>query len=107
MAEFALTPKQQEAQEVLNGPATHVMLAGGSRSGKTFLIVRKQVQRRLKAPGSRGAILRFRLGHVRQSIMHDTFPAVMSKCFPDVPYDLNKSELFVKFPGGGDRKSVV
>lgn len=102
MAEFALTPKQQEAQEVLNGPATHVMLAGGSRSGKTFLIVRKQVQRRLKAPGSRGAILRFRLGHVRQSIMHDTFPAVMSKCFPDVPYDLNKSELFVKFPGGGE-----
>jgi hypothetical protein len=71
-------------------------------SGKTFLIVRKQVQRRLKAPGSRGAILRFRLGHVKQSVVLDTFPAVMSKCFPGVPYDLNKSDLYATFPGGSE-----
>jgi hypothetical protein len=102
VAEFALTAKQQEAQEILNGPAKHVLLAGGSRSGKTFLIVRKQIQRRLKAPGSRGAILRFRLGHVKQSIVMDTFPAVMSKCFPDISYDLNKSDLFATFPGGSE-----
>lgn len=102
MGEFALTQKQAEAQEILNGPAQHVMLAGGSRSGKTFLIVRKQIQRRLKAPGSRGAILRFRFGHVKQSIVHDTFPRVMSLCFPQVPYDLNKSDWFVRFPGGAE-----
>ena len=41
MADFTLTAKQQEAQEILNGPAKHILLAGGSRSGKTFLIVRK------------------------------------------------------------------
>lgn len=102
MAEFTLTAKQTEAQEVLNGPATHVMLAGGSRSGKTFQIIRKQVQRRLKAPGSRGAVLRFRLGHVKQSVVMDTFPSVMSKCFPDVPYELNKSDLYAVFPGGSE-----
>ena len=102
MAEFALTPKQQEAQEILNGPAKHIMLAGGGRSGKTLQIIRKQVQRRLKAPGSRGAVLRFRLGHVRQSIVHDTFPTVMTKCFPQIGYDLNKSELFATFPGGSE-----
>lgn len=102
MAEFKLTERQGEAQEILNGPATHVLLAGGSRSGKTFQIIRKQVQRRLKAPGSRGAVLRFRTGHVRQSIVLDTFPTVMSKCFPGVEYDLNKSDLFATFPGGSE-----
>lgn len=102
MDEFRLTSKQAHAQEILNGPARHVMLAGGSRSGKTFLIVRKQVQRRLKAPGSRGAVLRFRFGHVKQSIVHDTFPAVMQKCFPGIPYELNKSDWFATFPGGSE-----
>lgn len=102
MAEFTLTERQSQAQEVLNGLATHVMLAGGSRSGKTFQIIRKQVQRRLKAPGSRGAVLRFRTGHVRQSIVLDTFPTVMQKCFPGIEYDLNKSDLFATFPGGSE-----
>jgi hypothetical protein len=102
MADFALTDRQTMAQEILNGPATHVMLAGGSRSGKTFQIIRKQVQRRLKAPGSRGAVLRFRTGHVRQSIVLDTFPTVMQKCFPGIEYDLNKSDLFATFPGGSE-----
>lgn len=102
MDEFELTERQEMAQEILNGPATHILLAGGSRSGKTFLTIRKQVQRRLKAPGSRGAVLRFRTGHVRQSIVLDTFPTVMSKCFPGVEYELNKSDLFATFPGGSE-----
>ena len=102
MADFALTEKQQAAQEILNGQATHVMLAGGSRSGKTFLTVRKIVQRALKAPNSRHAILRFRLGHVKQSIVYDTFPTVMRKCFPNIDYDLNKGDLFATFPGGSE-----
>lgn len=102
MAEFELTERQAQAQEVLNGTATHIMLAGGSRSGKTFLTIRKQIQRRLKAPGSRGAVLRFRLGHVKQSIVLDTFPTVMAKCFPGVEYDLNKSDLYATFPGGSE-----
>lgn len=102
MAEFALSEKQQEAQDILNGPAKHVMGAGGSRSGKTFQIVRKIVQRALKAPTSRHAILRFRLGHVRQSIVQDTFPTVMTKCFPGVDYDLNKSDMYVRLPGASE-----
>lgn len=103
MAEFKLTKKQEEAQEMLNGPAKHVMLAGGSRSGKTFLIVRKIIQRRLKAPGSRGVILRFRFGHVKNSIMLDTFPKVMSVCFRGVPYDINQTLGYATFPGGSEQ----
>lgn len=99
---FVLTEKQQQAQEKLNGPARHVLLEGGSRSGKTLLAVRKIVQRALKAPGSRHLIARFRLSHVRQSIAHDTLPKVMSLCFPGVPYEINKSELFAQFPGNSE-----
>ena len=102
MGSFHLTAKQSEAQEILNGPAQHVMLAGGSRSGKTLLIVRKIVQRALKAPGSRHAILRFRFGHVKQSIVHDTFPRVMELCFPGIEADLNKSDWFATLPGGSE-----
>jgi predicted phage terminase large subunit-like protein len=102
MQTFKLTAKQEQANALLASPATHIMLAGGSRSGKTFLIIRAKVIRRLKAPGSRGATLRFRFGHVKQSIVHDTFPKVMQLCFPQVKYELNKSDWFATFPGGSE-----
>jgi len=102
MASFKLTARQEQANELLASDATHIMLAGGSRSGKTLLIIRAQVVRRLKAPGSRGAVLRFRFGHVKQSIIHDTFPKVMKLCFPKVDYELNRSDWFATFPGGSE-----
>lgn len=95
---FGLTDKQKEAQAVLNSPAKHVMLEGGSRSGKSFVIVRNLCVRALKAPKSRHAILRFRFKHCKESIGLDTLPAVMSKCFPEVPYNLNKSDWYATLP---------
>lgn len=62
------------------------MLFGGSRSGKTFLMVRAIVVRALAAPGSRHVILRFRFNAVMASIGVDTLPKVMELCFPGVPY---------------------
>lgn len=98
--EFALTPRQKEANRVLASPATHIMLFGGSRSGKTFLIVRAICVRALKAPKSRHAILRFRFNAVKASIVHDTFPKVMDICFPGVKYTLNKTDWFAEFENG-------
>lgn len=102
MAAFLLTTKQEEAQEVLAGPATHGMLFGGSRSGKTFLLVRNVVLRAMKAPRSRHAILRFRFNHVKASIILDTFPKVMELCFPGVSFVLNKTDWFATFPNGSE-----
>ena len=96
MSEFKLTAKQEAAQEVCAGDATHIMLFGGSRSGKTFLHVRNVVMRALKAPGSRHAILRFRFNHVKASIILDTFPKVMSLAFPAVGYHIDKSDWYAK-----------
>ena len=99
---FHLTPKQREAGDLLAGSQRHTMLAGGSRSGKTFLLVLAVITRALRAPQSRHAILRFRFGHVKQSIVHDTFPKVMQTVFPQVKYELNKTDWFASFPGGSE-----
>lgn len=100
MPTFSLTDKQKQANAVLASPATHVMLFGGSRSGKTFLAVRAIVIRGMKAAGSRHAVLRFRFNAVKASIVYDTFPRVMEVCFPDVKYGLNKSDWFAELPNG-------
>ena len=102
MQKFELTSKQKEANELVASSATHCMLFGGSRSGKTFLTVRNIVLRALKAPNSRHAILRFRFNHIKSSIIYDTFPKVMSIAFPEVEWELNKTDWFAKLPNGSE-----
>lgn len=97
-----LTARQLEAQEVLAGDALHCMLFGGSRSGKTFLLVRSLIMRALKAPNSRHAIFRFRLNHLIASIFLDTFPKVMRLCFPGVQYSTHAQEKYVSLTNGSE-----
>lgn len=100
MSDFRLTAKQEQAQEILASDAQHCALGGGSRSGKTFLLVRNTVMRALKAPGSRHAIFRLRFNAVKSSVVMDTFPKVMAVAFPGVNYNLNKTDWFAKFENG-------
>ncbi|MFA5567978.1 MAG: phage terminase large subunit [Trueperaceae bacterium] len=97
---FRLTPKQVEANRLLGSAATNIMLRGGSRSGKTFLLVRAIVQRALNAPGSRHAIFRFRFNHAKTSIWADTLPKVLKLCFPGVAARFDKTDFFVELPNG-------
>jgi phage terminase large subunit-like protein len=99
---FKLTPKQLQANALLASDATHIMLFGGSRSGKTFVLVRAVCLRAIKAAKSRHAIVRFRFNAVKNSIVLDTFPKVMSLCFPGVKYTLNKSDWYVTFDNGSE-----
>lgn len=96
------TARQLEAQAVMSSHATHVLLAGGSRSGKTFLIVRNIVFRALKAPNSRHAVFRFRYNHVIASVYLDTFPKVMRLAFPGVTFDPHKQDGYVTFDNGSE-----
>ena len=102
MTAFKLTERQALAQSILSSLATWLMLFGGGRSGKTFLILRNIVMRALKAPGSRHLCVRYRFKHIKASIILDTFPRVMRLCFPEVHYDLNKTDWYVKLPGGSE-----
>jgi predicted phage terminase large subunit-like protein len=91
-----LTTKQLEADALLDGPCRHILLVGGSRSGKTWAIVRKLVQRALTAP-CRQAILRFRFNSLHASIIGDTLPAVMAAHFPGAEWRLDKQLWLARF----------
>lgn len=97
-----LHDKQVEANALLASMAQHIMLFGGSRSGKTFLICRAIATRALKAPGSRHAILRFRFNAVKQSVVMDTWPKMMNLCFPGVFARVNKEDWYAKFSNGSE-----
>ena len=99
---FKLTARQAQANHLLAGEATHVMLFGGSRSGKTFLLVRAVCMRAIKAPKSRHAIVRFRFNAVKNSIVLDTFPKVMRLCFPGVKFGVNKSDWYATLDNGSE-----
>lgn len=102
---FDLTEVQKEARKRLNGLATHISLYGGSRSGKTFLIIRNIIIRALKAPNTHHAIFRFRLNSIKASIIFGTLPKVMALCFPELTdwrKGLNKTDWFLTLPNGSE-----
>lgn len=95
---FKLTAKQVEANKLLSGPAKHILLRGGSRSGKTFILMRAVIIRAMKSSGSTHAVLRFRFNHLKESIINDTLPKVMALCWPEIPYETNKTDWYTRFP---------
>lgn len=110
MTGFNPTERQRLAQTVLGGPATWIMLFGGGRSGKTYLVVRNIVLRALKAPGSRHLIVRSRFNHLKASVMRDTFPKVMRTCFPALVKEehwfINMTEGFARVKTGVDSNGL-
>ena len=81
---FVLNDKQRLANDKMASDAAHILLYGGSRSGKSFIAVRALVARAILVPGSRHLIARFRLSHVKASIVADTLPKVLQLCFPEL-----------------------
>lgn len=76
------------------------MLRGGSRSGKTFLMIRAMCQRAINAPGSRHVVFRLRFNHAKTSIWADTMPKVLKLCFPGVRVRPDKTDFYMEFPNG-------
>lgn len=101
MNDFKKTPKQIEATRLM-ADKEETLLEGGSRSGKTFIIIRNIIFRALKYPNTRHLIVRFRFNHVKQSIWYGTIPDVMKIAFPNVTYKENKSDWFIKFNNGSE-----
>jgi PBSX family phage terminase large subunit len=96
-----LTDSQIKARKLLNDNK-QTLLFGGSRSGKTFIIVRNIIMRALKEPKSRHAIFRQTRKDLKESIWLDTFPKVLETCFQGYKPELNNSDLVAKFHNGSE-----
>ncbi|MCP3966050.1 MAG: DNA-packaging protein [Lentisphaerae bacterium] len=99
---FNKTADQIKALDLLGGQSKYVLLFGGSRSGKTFILVYAVIVRALKVKGSRHAVLRFRANAVRQSIWQDTFPKVMRLYFPGVRWEENRTDGLAILPNNSE-----
>lgn len=97
---FVKTQKQCEAVRLMGSTPKYTLLYGGSRSGKSFIIIRQIILRCLKEPYSRALICRFAFNHAKQSLWHDTIPKCLELCFPGVKPNWNKSDWFIEFPNG-------
>lgn len=95
---FRKTPAQKRALGLLAGTSRYVLLFGGSRSGKTFILVYALLVRALRAPGSRHAILRLHANAVRQSVLLDTLPKVAKLAFPGLRFAESARDQFVRLP---------
>lgn len=102
---FEFTSAQDKARDMLVSDAVHCALGGGSRSGKTWLLVRQVLVRAIKEAGSRHAIFRFRFNAIKSSIILDTLPKVIKMCFPQLPSAdsmMNKTDWFMTLPNGSE-----
>lgn len=101
---FTPNPGQQRAlEETLQAGKRFNLLYGGSRSGKTALLVSCVLDRALLAPGSRHLIVRKEASAAKRAIVKDTLPKVWEMKFPGTPKP-EWSELYGYFslPGGSE-----
>jgi len=100
---FEKTDKQRSAISILASDAIHVMLYGGSRSGKTFILLYAMVVRALKHK-SRHLVLRLHFNHAKTSVWMDTLPKVIELACPTIKSVLNwnKSDFVLEFPNGSE-----
>lgn len=80
----------------MGGPAKHILLVGGSRSGKTFEALHMTTNRAIIAPASRHLVTRLRFNHVKASIVLDTLPKMMKLCYPELDYEIDKTDWYMR-----------
>ena len=100
-SQLQLTPKQGQAQKLLQSHR-HTLLVGGSRSGKTTLLVHEIAARAVKVDNSRHAILRLHANAARASITLDTLPKVFSRAFPNDSLRRHRTEGYFSLENGSE-----
>jgi phage terminase large subunit-like protein len=99
---FKLTQKQTEVETLIRSPQRHTLLVGGSRSGKTSLLIRAVADRAIRVEQSRHAILRLRANAARASIALDTLPKIFRLCHPAETLKQHKSEGYFSLTNGSE-----
>lgn len=99
---FELTEKQKEAFGLLAQDQRYTLLYGGTRSAKTFTLLRAIIMRAMKAPGSRHLIARYRKNAVVSTVVNQTLPNVLRLCFPGMKVTPRKQEGIWTLPNGSE-----
>lgn len=100
---FKYTPTQKQALALLSSPAHQVMLFGGSRSGKSFVLCCALAARAVRGPGSRHAIIRRYCASARTTIGMDTMPKVLRCRFGrKLRWHFNKAENCFHFSNSSE-----
>ena len=103
---FKLTDKQKGLlAELADRPwVMYCACIGGSRSGKTFMIIHMMIVRAIKYPGTRHLACRLRLSHAKSSLYHETLPAVLSAMglVEGIHYTVNRTDLIYTFYNGSE-----
>lgn len=92
------TKTQIQAIKLLASSACRILLRGGSRSGKTFIICYAVFVRAAKEPGSLHAMGRLHFNHAVASLVYQTIPKMLKICFPEMSVTLNKQNWFYELP---------
>ncbi|WP_255563551.1 phage terminase large subunit [Mucilaginibacter rivuli] len=95
-----LTAVQKQALQLFNKKAREVLLVGGSRSGKTFIIIYKQLLLAAKHPGSRHLIARYRFNHVKHAVWADTLRKLIRLAFTDEKIKWKRTDYYIEFDNG-------
>jgi PBSX family phage terminase large subunit len=111
---FKPTRIQRQALALLKGGAKHILLFGGSRSGKTTVLVMAIIYRALAYPGSRHLICRLRAKDARSSVLRETLLPALTNVTGNSAYTylahesmitlFNGSEIWIG--GLGDREQA-
>lgn len=98
---FKKTAKQSLAIKLLISEAMHILLYGGSRSAKTFILCYALFVRALKCK-SRHVIFRKQFNTVKTSIGLETIPKLRALCFPGIPIKEHRDNWYLEFPNGSE-----
>ena len=100
---FKPNVKQQVGLRMLSSPAKHILFFGGSRSGKTALLVEAIIARSLKHPKSRHLIARLRFSHAKTSIWHESLiPALKAYRELEGAWIEHRQDYYLEFTNGSE-----
>lgn len=97
---FRRTGIQNKALDLFKKTAREFLLVGGSRSGKSFIIVYHQLAMAIKYAGSRHLIARYRFNHAKNSIWLDTLKKVLKLAYPQAKVTWRNTDYYIELDNG-------
>jgi PBSX family phage terminase large subunit len=99
---FKPTRAQKNALALIKGGAKHILLFGGSRSGKTTVLVMAVVYRAARFAGSRHLICRLRAKDARSSVLRETLLPALANTLGAGGYSYYAQEGMIRFFNGSE-----